>query len=137
MVAVEEFLASKNLGVALLEERGARLIVPVPGVAVEIVGGSTGKLGEAPEAAALSASLTSSASIASTSSSSSAITKYCVSPSILVKTELFLVLWATGVVVNRVLVVILSLEGSGGSPSEVLAMVECRRISVSTREFVE
>ena len=116
--AVEEFLALENLGAALLEERLARLMVSVPGVAVEEGkngGGGTGELGEAPEAA-------SSASIASTSSS--AITKYFVSPSILVKTESFLVLWATGVLVEGASMVMLSL-GSGGTPSEVLAMAEC------------
>ena len=90
----------------------------VSGVAVEEGkngGGGTGELGEAPEAA-------SSASIASISSS--AITKNFVSPSILVKTESFLVLWATGVLVEGASMVMLSL-GSGGAPSEVLAMVEC------------
>ena len=74
------------------------------------------------------------------SASSSAITIYCVAPSFLVKIEPVLALWTTGVLADWAVVIILALDGSGGSPSEVLAMVECgisvfqSKIRFSTRE---
>ena len=57
-------------------------------------------------------------------SSSSTIIKYRGSSSILFKPELAVALWTTGVVVGWALMVaVLTLGGSGGSPSEVVAMV--------------